>query len=342
MTRMRAIVLGDDRKIRLEEVPVPEVGPCEVLLRPHFCGICGTDLHAPAMTEHFRSRVVMGHEFSGEVVATGEEVRGWEPGTRVVVNPNGNLCRTCGACRAGRLNLCRSAVFEHGIGIQHPGGMAELVAVDPQVLHRLPDAVSSEQGAFVEPLATAVRAVRRSRFRLGSSAAVIGTGPIGLLVIQALRRAGARAITAIELSAFRRQAATNLGADLALDPETEPPTDLFGTELEPPEFVFECSGAQGTLELAVDIVRYGGRVTLTGLPSRPVELTAVTVIGKEIDVVGSIIYVEEFPLAIDLLAKGAFDIESLISLVLPMTRFEEAFEALANPVSTLKILLHPA
>ena len=105
---------------------------------------------------------------------------------------------------------------------------------------------------------------------------------------------------------------------------------------------FECFGAQGTLELAVDIVRYGGRVTLLGLPSRPIELTAVTVIGKEIDIVGSIIYVEEFPLTIDLLDEGAFDIESLISLVLPMTRFDEAFEALANPVSTLEVLLDPA
>ena len=341
MARMRAVILGEDRKIRLEEVPVPDMGPGDVLLRPHFCGICGTDLHAPGMTAHFRSRVIMGHEFSGEVVATGEHVNGWEPGARVVVNPNGNLCGSCGACREGRLNLCRSAVFQNGIGIQHSGGMAEFVTVDPKVLHRLPDSVSSEHGAFVEPMATAVRVVRRSRFRLGSSAAVIGTGPVGLLVVQALRRAGASTITAIELSAFRRQAALDLGADLALDPVTTPPADLFGTELEPPEFVFECSGGQGSLELAADIVRYGGRVSLLGLPSRPVELTATTVIGKEIEVVGNIIYVEEFPLAIDLLAKGAFDIDSLISMVLPIDRFDEAFEALANPVSTLKVLLHP-
>ncbi len=95
----------------------------------------------------------------------------------------------------------------NGIGIRHDGGMAELVTVDPNVLHRLPDPVSSEQGAFVEPLATAIRAVRRSRFRLGSSAAVIGSGPVGLLMVQALRNAGAATITAIELSAFRRQAA---------------------------------------------------------------------------------------------------------------------------------------
>ena len=341
MTRMRAIVFGDDRKIRLEEVPVPEVGPGDVLLRPHFCGICGTDLHAPSMSAPFRGGVVMGHEFSAEVVATGEQVQGWEPGTRVAVNPNGNLCGACGACRDGRFNLCRSAVFVNGIGIRHDGGMAELVTVDPNVLHRLPDPVSSEQGAFVEPLATAIRAVRRSRFRLGSSAAVIGSGPVGLLMVQALRHAGASMITAIELSAFRRRAALDLGADIALDPRTEPPTDLFGTELEPPEFVFECSGAQGTLELAVNIVRYGGRVTLTGLPSRPVEVTATTVIGKEVDIVGSIIYIEEFPLAIDLLAKGAFDVESLISMVLPIARFDEGFAALANPVSTLKVLLHP-
>ena len=340
MTRMRAIVFGDDRKIRLEEVPVPEVGPGDVLLRPHFCGVCGTDLHAPSMSAPFRSGVVMGHEFSGEVAAAGEQVKGWEPGTRVVVNPNGNRCGACGPCRDARFNLCGS-VFENGIGIRHDGGMAEFVTVDPKVLHRLPDSVGSEQGAFVEPLATAIRAVRRSRFRLGSSAAVIGTGPVGLLVVQALRRAGAATITAIELSAFRRQAALDLGAGLALDPQTEPPTELFGTEIEPPEFVFECSGAQGTLELGVDIVRYGGRVTLTGLPSRPVEVTATRVIGKEVEVVGSVIYVEEFPLAIDLLDKGAFDVESLISLVLPIARFEEAFDALADPVSTLKVLLHP-
>ena len=342
MSRMRAVVLGEDRRIRLEEVPVPDVGPGDVLLRPHFCGICGTDLHAPALTDHFRSRIIMGHEFSGEVVAAGERVRGWEPGARVVVNPNGNVCGTCGACRESRFNLCHSAVFERGIGIHRPGGMADLVAVDPRVLHRLPDSVTSRQGAFVEPLATAVRAVRRARFRLGGSAAVIGAGPIGLLVIQALRRAGAGSITAIEPAAFRRAAATSMGADLALDPGADPPAEVFGADIEPPEFVFECAGAPGTLELAVDIVRFGGRVTLLGIPSRPVDLTVFTVLGKEIDIVGSIIYLDEFPLTIELRAKQAFDIESLISLVLPMGRFEEAFDALANPVSTLKVLLRPS
>ena len=342
VTRMQAVVLGADRQIRLEQVPVPEVGPRDVLLRPHFCGICGTDLHAPSLTDHFRSRVVMGHEFSGEVVASGEQVQGWEPGTRVVVNPNGNVCGVCGACRAARFNLCRSAVFEQGIGIHRHGGMAELVAVDERVLHRLPDSVSSGEGAFVEPLATAVRAVRRSRFRLGSSAAVIGTGPIGLLVIQALRRAGAAYITAIEPSGFRRQAATALGADVTLDPEADSPADVFGTELEPPEYVFECAGAPDTLDLAINIVRFGGRVTLLGIPPRPVDLTSFTVIGKEVELVGSIIYVDEFPLTIDLLARKSFDIESLISLVLPIDRFEEAFSALADPVATLKVLLHPA
>ena len=341
MARMRAVVLGDDRRVRLEEVPVPEPSSGEVLLRPHFSGICGTDLHAPSLTDHFRSRVIMGHEFSGEVVAIGGQVVGWEPGTRVVVNPNGNVCGSCGACRESRFNLCHPAVFEHGIGIHRPGGMAELVAVDPRVLHRLPDDVSSEQGAFVEPLATAVRAVRRSRFRLGSSAAVIGTGPIGLLVIQALRRAGAGTVVAIEPSAFRRRAATSFGADVAIDPEEANSRGVFGTDIEPPAFVYECAGVPGTLELAVDIVRFGGRVILLGIPSQPVNLTAFTVIGKEIDVVGSIIYLDEFPLTIDLLARKAFDVDSLISLVLPIARFEEAFDALADPVSTLKVLLHP-
>lgn len=341
MTRMRAVVLGDDRRVRLEEVPVPEPSPVEVLLRPHFSGICGTDLHAPTLTDHFRSRVIMGHEFSAEVVATGEHVQGWEPGTRVVVNPNGNICGSCRACRESRFNLCHSAVFEHGIGIHRPGGMADLVAVDPRVLHRLPEAVSSEQGAFVEPLATAVRAVRRSRFRLGSSAAVIGTGPIGLLVIQALRRAGAGTVTAIEPSAFRRRAATASGADITLDPEEASTSGVFGADIEPPGVVYECAGMPGTLELAVDIVRFGGQVILLGIPSQPVSLTAFTVIGKEIDIVGSIIYLDEFALTIGLLARKAFDVESLISHVLPITRFEEAFDALADPVSTLKVLLHP-
>ena len=149
---MKAIALSENRTIELQEHPVPDTRPGEVLLRSEYCGICGTDLHAPDL-DLFLPPVIMGHEFSAEVVAVGPEVTGWSPGMRVTVNPNGNICGTCPQCRTGRYNLCPVATQVMSLGVCRDGGMAEYAAVPLSTCTRCPTAST----------ACAVRGPSRSR-----------------------------------------------------------------------------------------------------------------------------------------------------------------------------------
>ena len=338
---MQAVVLRDGRDIVLEERPEPQPGPGEVLLRSQHCGICGTDLHAPGLTDLFLPNIVMGHEFAGEVVAIGPEVSGWQHGNRASINPNGNVCGTCEQCNAGQYNLCHTAVRMRAVGVHRDGGMAQYVSLPTSVLNRLPDGVSTLQGAWVEPLATVLRAVRMAGFKLGGTALVLGAGPIGLLTVQALRRAGASEITVVEPSTFRRSMAERLGADRTIDPRAEDPVKLFGSELARPEYVFECAGHPGGVATGVAVVRPHGSVTVVGISPEPLDLRVDEMIFKEVVVRGSIIYVEEFPLAIRLLEQGAFDVESLTSQVLPLESFNEGFQRLRQAEDAIKILLQP-
>ncbi len=197
---------------------MPQVQSGEVLIKSEFCGICGTDLHAPQLSG-FRPPVVMGHEFAGEIVEVGPNVKSWWQGQRVAVNPNGNVCGKCESCRGGRYNTCHKAILEQSLGAQRDGGMANFVSVPTAHLHVLPDEVDLCSAAWSEPLAVAVRAVRNSEVRFGDSVCVIGGGPIGLLVVQLARRAGASSIVLVEPSKLRREAGSAVGADLLFEPE---------------------------------------------------------------------------------------------------------------------------
>jgi 2-desacetyl-2-hydroxyethyl bacteriochlorophyllide A dehydrogenase len=341
---MKAVVLNQSREIELVDVDDPSPLSGEVVIAPRTCGICGTDLHAPRLTGLFSvPNNIMGHEFCGTIVEKGKDVQDWQIGDRVAVNPNGNVCGSCGPCVSGKFNLCRSAVLGNGIGIHRPGGMAEFVSVSatPHVLHRLPDGVSDSEGAWVEPVATVIRSLKVSGIRSGDTATVLGAGPIGLLTVQALSNCGARKVVVVEPTPLRRELAKLMGADLVLDPLTEDIGSLFGVNLERSTHIFECSGASEALGLAVEIVEFAGTVTLVGIPTERVTVDSFSIINREIEVRGSIIYVDEFGEAIDSLSDGKFEVDSLTTEILPISEFKSAFTALANPTSTVKVLLHP-
>lgn len=327
-------MLSFTRRVSLEDRPEPEPGPGEVLVRPEYVGICGTDLHAGSL-QHFRPGVVMGHEFSATVAGVGPGVSGWAQGDRAVINPNGNVCGNCRPCVGGRPNLCRPAVFEEGIGIHRDGGMAPFTVVDSRVLHALPDGVSDEEGAFVEPLATAIRAVGKAEVSTGVSVLVIGGGPIGLLVLQVLRQTGVSRVSLVERVAYRRAVAERLGAD-AVHASIR---SIRATEQ--PHVVLECSGSPSGLGAALRVVAPAGRVVVVGIPVRSGAFAPFDLIGKEVDVRGSIIYIDEFADAIEMLAKGLVDVRSMITGVEPLRRFRQAFDALLQPDSSVKVLLRP-
>lgn len=335
---MKAVVLTDRRRHELLDVPEPEPGPQDVLVRPHFCGICGSDLHGPELPELFRSGVVSGHEFAGEIVAVGSQVLDWSVGQRVTVNPNGHVCRQCRYCRAGRYNLCRVATWENPAGVARDGGMAELVSLHTSYLHVLPDTLDTRRAAWTEPLAVALRAVRTSPLRVGDDAAVIGGGPVGQLVLQVLRRAGARRVLLVEPSAFRRDLALTLGADEAITPD-ELAARLSAGEQPESDLILECSGHPAAVQTSLELVAAGGSIRLVGMSPTPPAFDSVQAIAKEVQILGGFIYVSEFPQAIDLLARAAIDVDTLTTSVAPLADFAEAFAALRRPESTMKVLI---
>ena len=230
---MRALVLNGTDGYAIEERPMPEPDTGEVLFRTHYSGICGTDLHA-IQFGRYEDGVVIGHEFAGEVVSAGPGVDGWQAGDRAAVHPKGNVCGACPECRAGYPNMCSATNIGGTAGIGSNGGMAAYVSVPAGKLRRLPDEVSLQEGAWVEPTAVALRGVTRSGFKVGRRAVVIGAGPIGLLCVMHLRLGGASHITVLEPSELRRAKAEELGADITIDPLTDDPTEIFGNDIERP------------------------------------------------------------------------------------------------------------
>lgn len=331
---MRAVQLTAERKLRLSDLPSPRPGLGEVIVASEYCGICGTDLHADVI-DMFLPPVVIGHEFAGTIVELGDGVDGWEVGDKVTVNPMGVTCGVCAPCLRGRPNYCLDGVYRNSIGVARNGGMAEQVAVPARVLFRLPAGMGTLQGAWVEPLAVAVRAVRKSDFRIGDRVCVIGAGPVGLLVAQLLRSGGAAEIAVVEPSVARRATALQQGADHAVPPETaaELGIDRF-------DGVFECSGHPRALQTALELLARGGYVQLLGAATGDVSFAAILALHKEVRLTSSFIYVDEYPAAIALLASGAIEVEALTSAVVPLERFAEAFEAMREPESTIKALIH--
>lgn len=206
--------------IRIDDIEEPQVSAGKVKIKVAWTGICGSDLHEylagpifvpvgkPHKISHDIAPIVMGHEFSGEVVEVGAGVSKFKAGDRVVVEPI-LACRECEACREGKYNLCGDLGF-HGLS-GGGGGFSSFTMVDEHMVHRMPDGLSYEQGALVEPAAVALHAVRMSKLKAGDKAAVFGAGPIGLLVIEALRAAGASEIYVVELSPQRAKKPASWG-----------------------------------------------------------------------------------------------------------------------------------
>jgi threonine dehydrogenase-like Zn-dependent dehydrogenase len=336
-TDMKAVRLNEERKLELIERPDPVAGPGEVLVRSHYCGICGTDLHA-AELDVFLAGVIMGHEFSGEIVDVGDGVRDWSVGQQIVANPNGLVCGECNYCRSGRYNLCTTANTQNPLGVAKDGGMAEYVVLETPYLNAIPEGLDTRTAAWTEPLAVAVRAVRTSPIRVGDSVAVIGGGPVGQLVLQVVRRAGAGTVTVIEPSAFRRELALEVGADETLTPD-ELDERLDAGEWEEVDLVMECSGHPTAVQTSVEIAAAGGAIRLIGIAPSPPAFNSQQVLFKELRLLGGFIYVEEFPIALDLLARSAIDTETLTSMVTSIDNFADAFDALRNPETTMKVLI---
>jgi 2-desacetyl-2-hydroxyethyl bacteriochlorophyllide A dehydrogenase len=337
MNSMRQVVVTSPEDIQVVEVPRP--GPPsagQVLVASRLVGICGTDVHAAAGHHPFIDRPYRpGHEVVGVVEQVGEGVTGLAAGDRVVLEPN-LTCGECPQCRDGRYNICRNlAVF----GCQTPGGMADVFVVARDRLHRIPDGMSDELAALVEPLATPVHAVRRAGVRPGSRVAVLGAGPIGLLVLVAAKAAGAEVVVVTDVLPEKLDRARRLGADEALRADAPDLVDRAANILKGADVVFDCVAAAGSMAQAVELVDKGGTVMVVGIAPGPTSIPLHLVQDREIAVIGSLMYVrEDVERAIALLSSGAVAADELVTAVYPLDRAAEAFAASADP-QQVKVLV---
>jgi (R,R)-butanediol dehydrogenase/meso-butanediol dehydrogenase/diacetyl reductase len=339
---MRAVAYQPDGSLQVVDRPEPEPGPTDVVVAVERCGICGSDLHM----RHARllpAGAVMGHEFAGTVVAAGDQTSGVTTGARVAVIPLPG-CGSCSACLAGRNQICANAMA-CSLGMGHAdGAFAELVRVPATSCLHLPEGMTFEQGALIEPYAVGLHAVRRCT-RLGDPAStavgIIGAGPIGLMTLAALRAEGVRHVVVAERSERRAEVATALGAEAVVGDARQLGTAL-GTELD---VIFDCAGSGATPELALENVRIGGEVVLIGVadPGDPVQMMGFIWILKEVDVRPCIAYTrDEFAEAVGAVAAGAVDVATVVSGVRPLEEAEASFDDLARAGGPVKVLLAPS
>ncbi|WP_417744954.1 galactitol-1-phosphate 5-dehydrogenase [Rosistilla oblonga] len=344
---MKAMLLTEYKKLELAEIPVPELGPDDVLVQVKACGICGSDIHGyDGSTGRRIPPLVMGHEASGVVASVGSGVSDLPAGTRVTFDSM-VWCGKCHFCRRGQMNLCDNRrVLGVSCGeYRQYGAFAEYVAVPRHIVYELPDAVSFEQAALIEAISVAVHAAERTPVSLGDTAVVVGSGMIGLLVIQAIKLAGCSRVIATDLNANRLEVAKTLGADVTIDASKE---DVVARVAEltggrGADVALEVVGATPTVKTAIDSVRKGGTVTLVGNISPNIDLPLQSVVTRELNVLGSCASSGEYPACIKLLETGQIQVEPLITAKATLEEGPAWFERLyAGEPEAMKVLICPA
>ncbi len=341
---MQAGMLYGSRDIRLEEIALPIPDHDQVLLRIRRAGICGSDIHyfahgycgAFVPTRPF----VLGHEFVAIVDAVGSRVASPRAGQRVVVNPAAS-CGHCEPCRQGRGNLCRKVVMLGSASTTPPtnGAFADYVVVPAHQCYVLPDSISDSDAAMMEPLSVALHAVNRAGGVAGLKVLVCGAGPIGLLVARMANTFGATLVVVSEPNETRRELATRFGADATLNPLSEKYSDE-GLEISHGGFdcVFEASGAAAAVRGAMQVAKRGGVIVQIGtINGNDVTLPVNDLMVREISLLGTFRYADEFPVAIDLVSRGRVSLDGFVTATLPLTELANALHLAASDPQSLKV-----
>jgi 2-desacetyl-2-hydroxyethyl bacteriochlorophyllide A dehydrogenase len=334
---MKAAVLHAPQDLRVEDAPDPTPGPGEAVVKVRAAGLCGTDYRIWSGDRPVRYPLIMGHEFIGDVVAVGAGVERVKPGDPVAVEPNYS-CGHCSLCLAGNRNLCLKRT---AVGIDVGGGFAELDLIPASCCWPAPPSLAEDQLLLAEPLAVVVRAVARGEVQSGESAAVLGVGTLGLLAIQVLRARGAR-VLAVGRSSRRLPLAKELGAEAVhcLEEGWGALAARHFTDGDGVDVVVETAGTHEAVGQAVELVRPGGRVILTGLPHEASRVDFFWVVRRELRIIGSMIYQDEFSGALSLLDRGLVQTTPLVTHRFPLDQIHDAFTAHRSPDS-IKVALVP-
>jgi (R,R)-butanediol dehydrogenase/meso-butanediol dehydrogenase/diacetyl reductase len=346
---MRAVVYRGRNDVAVTDVPEPKLGDGQVRIRVGFNGICGTDLHEyydgpifvptePHPLTHGQLPVVLGHEFSGTVVEVGAGVTDLSEGDRIACEPV-YRCGECAPCLAGRYNICTSVGFH---GLSTDGGMAEYTVIDQIMAHKLPDEVSTELGALVEPMSVAYHATTLSDAAPDGTSLVFGAGPIGIGLWFALRGRGIEDVIVVEPSEVRRAAIERLGAR-AIDP----------TAVDVPAFVadhthgrgvdaaFDAAGVRASVEAALLCLGPTKALVSVAIYDKPLETSLIQLVLREARIQGTLCYTgDDYRAVIDLMARGHYDTTGWVEKIAMGDILTEGFEAL-HAGQKMKVLVDP-
>ena len=328
-----AAVMPELQRIELQEVPYPEIGPRETVIEVQAVGVCGSD------TTYYtvgyigdwvvEGPIILGHEVAGRVVEVGPEVTRVQVGDRVAIEP-GTPCRDCRDCMAGRYHLCRDLKFL--ATPPYDGALVQFLAMDERNLFPIPDTMSFEEGALLEPLSVGIWACKRASLEPGDDVLVSGAGPVGVLAAQTARALGAGSVTLVDISDFRLQLARELGFDVERsDAPSERDFDVL----------LECSGAPGVLAAGLARLRTNGRAAMVGMPKKPVELPLSNLNDKELTIGLVHRYSHTWPTAIELVASGRVDVKSIVTHRFPLSETEDALTLAGRVNDSMKAVVYP-
>lgn len=335
MTRMDAAVLTAPHSLTIESVEVPGLDPDQVLVRVAAVGVCGSDVH---YYEHGRigpyvvdRPLILGHELSGRIEAVGSGVDAARVGERVSIEPQ-RACRVCEQCKAGRYNLCPHMEFFATPPID--GAFAEFVVIQSDYAFAIPDNVSDEAAALIEPLSVGIWSCQRAQVGPGSRVLIAGAGPIGVILAQTARAFGAVEVIVTDIDGGRRESALRFGATRVIDPLTE---SVDGLDVD--AFI-DATGAPSAVRSGIRAVRPAGRVILVGLGADDVEIPVSYLQNREIWLSGVFRYANTWPLAIQLVSSGQVDLDSLVTARFGLADAERALTIGREP-GQLKAVVHP-
>ena len=342
MKTLKKVRMGKGH-IEVVSTPRPDVKKEEVLIEVKYAGVCGTDVHIRHdMFQNIRPPVTLGHEFSGAIAEIGPGVSGWQIGDRVTIESTASFCGQCRFCHTGDTQRC---LHRRAYGIAEDGAFAKYVSVRQDALHKLPDHISFQEAALTEPLAVAIHAVlERTTISQNDTALVTGPGPIGQLVFQVAKAAGAKVIvTGTDKDEERLNLAAEMGATHCLRADREDLitevrrlTDGCGVDV-----AFESSGAAAAVQDCISAVRKGADIVQVGLLGRPLELNYDQLAIKELNLKGSFTHNHEsWVKALEFMKERKVDLKAVISDEFPIDQWQEAFHLFEIGIG-LKYLLYP-
>ena len=343
---MKALVLENYNQFLYKDVPDPEISADEVLIRVKACGICGSDVHGmDGSTGRRIPPLIMGHEASGVIEKAGKNVRSWNTGDRVTFDSTVYPLNDWFTLE-GSYNLSdnREVIGVSPGNYRRNGAFAEFVAVPQHILYRIPDNVTFEQAAMVDPVAVALHAVNLSQLKLGESCVIIGAGTIGGFIVQLLRLAGVMQLIVVDMNEANLERARKLGADIMFHPSDGKIIDRVRqvTHSRGADLAFEAVGNSSTVNMSIDLVRKGGRVVLVGNLSPVIEFPLQKVVTQELKIYGSCAIRGEYATVLELMEKKKINTDQQISAVVPLSEGAMWFDRLRRNTEGLnKVILVP-